>query len=222
MAEHPQPLIGFRTRRLWTTDELSLFVRSVGGLYNALFTVRVLKRLEAQYLDALEASLVQVERRAHSPLEFELFHMWRDVLRARRKAGKLAALPMPLWPFPTEESAQSLPRPREVFDNLAFYVPEEELLHIRRIEMASPGGVSFQGLGEIVRELRELLKDVWFRNRQEKVRGELDILKNYLDMTASYPEADIPLPSTCEIANICSSVVRGTLRNLSSWSRLGS
>jgi hypothetical protein len=194
MAENEEAVISFRTRRLWTTDELAIFVRSVGGLYNALFTVRILKQHEIRRFESLNESLLLFERSARSPVEFELLHLWRDLLRTQRKSGKPSTTLVPPWPFAPEEVSQALPRTREVFDNLAFYVPEGELLHIRRIEMASPGGVSFQGLGEVVRELRELLKDVWFRNKQERVRGELDILKSYLDITVGHPDTPIPLP----------------------------
>lgn len=41
--------------------------------------------------------------------------------------------------------------------------------------MASPGIISFQGLGEPLKQLRELIKDLWYRNSQEKRRGELEL-----------------------------------------------
>jgi len=50
-------------------------------------------------------------------------------------------------------------------------------LSVHRIEIASPGGFSFAGLGEPIAQLRELIKDLWYRNRQESERGELEILK---------------------------------------------
>ncbi len=46
-------------------------------------------------------------------------------------------------------------------------------LVVKRIQIASPGGISLQGLGEPIRELRELIKDFWYRNRQERAMGDI-------------------------------------------------
>lgn len=52
--------------------------------------------------------------------------------------------------------------------------------------MSSPGGFSFTGLGEIVKEFREFVKDIWYRNSQEKRKGELEIEKSELDLVEKY------------------------------------
>jgi hypothetical protein len=43
-----------------------------------------------------------------------------------------------------------------------------------------------EGLGEPVREVRELIKDLSFRNGQEKQRGELELLDRRLELAAKY------------------------------------
>jgi len=48
-------------------------------------------------------------------------------------------------------------------------------LQVGRVHLNSPGPISFEGLGEPIRELRELVKDVWYRNRQERSRGDLEL-----------------------------------------------
>ncbi len=50
-------------------------------------------------------------------------------------------------------------------------------LMIQKIVMESPGGFSLRGIGEPLRQLRELIKDLWYRNRQERERGDLDIIQ---------------------------------------------
>lgn len=42
------------------------------------------------------------------------------------------------------------------------------------------------GLGELVREGRELIKDVCYRNRQEREKGDLEILQKRLDLISQY------------------------------------
>lgn len=46
---------------------------------------------------------------------------------------------------------------------------------IARIQMSSPGIFSFKGLGEPLRQLREFIKDLSYRNAQERQLGELEI-----------------------------------------------
>jgi hypothetical protein len=74
-------------------------------------------------------------------------------------------------------------------------IAPSEQLFIRRIEMASPGGFAFHGLGEPLTQLRELIKDLWYRNRQERQRGELQILREKLELyshlTLSVQHTDI-------------------------------
>jgi hypothetical protein len=61
--------------------------------------------------------------------------------------------------------------------------PSHELV-IDNIEMASPGGFTLRGLGEPIKEIRELIKDLWYRNRQERQRGDLEILQQKLALVA--------------------------------------
>ncbi|MGH9198431.1 MAG: hypothetical protein ACRD1T_22195 [Acidimicrobiia bacterium] len=53
---------------------------------------------------------------------------------------------------------------------------------IQKIEMASLGGISLRGLGEPLRELRELIKDLSYRNRQERERGDIEIIQQRLTL----------------------------------------
>ena len=62
------------------------------------------------------------------------------------------------------------------------YMPPSHELIVDKIEMASPGGFNLRGLGEPLRELRELIKDVWYRNRQERQRGELEIIQQRMNL----------------------------------------
>jgi hypothetical protein len=46
---------------------------------------------------------------------------------------------------------------------------------IASVSMNSPGWFSLEGLGEPVRELRRLIKDLWYANRQASKQGKLEI-----------------------------------------------
>jgi hypothetical protein len=90
----------------------------------------------------------------------------------------------PFGPIPgpaAESSPQSLALEIDYYQSRPdeFMPPAHELV-VDNIQMASPGGFSLRGLGEPLREIREFIKDLWYRNRQERERGELDILKEKL------------------------------------------
>ena len=70
-------------------------------------------------------------------------------------------------------------RPEKLF-------PASHELRIQRIEMASPGGFSLKGMGEPIQQLRELIKDLCYRNRQEKEQGDLQILKEKLEILTKH------------------------------------
>jgi hypothetical protein len=71
-----------------------------------------------------------------------------------------------------------------------FELRPELRLTIVSVEMSSPGGISLAGLGEPIQQLREFIKDLWYRNKQEKQQGELEILRQYLSIQREFG----PLP----------------------------
>lgn len=105
---------------------------------------------------------------------------WRRIVRHFGPGAAAFFLPFaPMWRTPQMEGAAQastleldyyLSHPDE-------YMPPSHELVIQKIEMASPGSFSLRGLGEPLRELRELIKDFWYRNRQEREHGELEIMQ---------------------------------------------
>jgi hypothetical protein len=41
-------------------------------------------------------------------------------------------------------------------------------------------------LGEPLHQLRELIKDLWFRNRQERIAGELDLIERQMQIAQTF------------------------------------
>jgi len=112
---------------------------------------------------------------------------WMEMSHIWRKFAHRGLPPFMPWMMPFGgQLPPSAPAPR-TDDTLAYLLdhseevmtPSEQLF-VRRIEMASPGGFSFQGLGQPIEQLRELIKDLWYRNRQERQRGDLGILREKL------------------------------------------
>jgi len=204
-TEQPEPeRLGFRSQGSWSAADLSLLTASVDGIYNALLTTHVERRLENDLSRTLDMLMSRYEKYLDHPFYFEMLHSWRDLLRLWRKTRGKIPLPLPMFPFQATpfDLGTAVPDSKTIYTNLAQYSGESERLRIHRIRMASPGLISFEGLGDIVREFRELIKDMWYRNRQEKQRGdqesqlrELEIVEKYLGIGRQFREMDIPFPT---------------------------
>ena len=67
-----------------------------------------------------------------------------------------------------------------VYDNLDTLAPDESL-KIKSVEIHSPGVVSFMGLAEVVKEFREFVKDMWYRNQHERQLARIELARKRLE-----------------------------------------
>lgn len=197
MPEDDASVIGFRSEGDWSGIDLAEFATAVTSIYNVLLVTRVRARLEANYLEALESAIRRYERHAGHPLYHEMFRAWRESLHMWRKRRDMPPpfLLLPTFPFGFGQTEPAIPNDEEIFLNLTRYTSPEERFRVHKIHHASRGGFSFEGIGEIIEQFRELIKDLWWRNRQERVGGDLDLLEKYLKMRRDNPDMEFPLPS---------------------------
>ena len=196
MNENPNQItIGFKSKGIWTTNDLSLLSFSVGGIYDAFLTKKIYVKYHECYLENLDYLFHKYEKYLDHPALYDYYKLWKESFHLWRKTKFLHPLP-PFPPFNIHQmlmpSGQELPEIEYMYSNLDFYSDEAERLQIYRIKMSSPGGFNFQGIGEIVEQFRELIKDLWYRNRQEKVKGDLEIIKIYMDIRRENKDAQIP------------------------------
>ncbi len=55
-------------------------------------------------------------------------------------------------------------------------------LNIRRIDIASPGLISFEGIDAIIREFRRFVRDLWYKNREEQKLARIRLEAAELDL----------------------------------------
>jgi hypothetical protein len=198
--------VGFGTTGTWSATDVVTLVSSVSGIYDVLLAHRLQNELQARYVEVLEKEIEDYRQfykgYLDHPLYHDLFNVWRDALRYWRKHGQHALPPAP-FPFAPTAGAwvTQAPTVREVHATLHFYADENLRLAIHRIKMGSPGGFSFTGSGELLKQFRELIKDLWYRNKQEKQRGQqqiareqLEIIDKYLCMRREHQELNLPPP----------------------------
>lgn len=187
--------IGFRTGATWTVGDLEAFASGVGLIYDALLTARIRRNLEQQSSEFLRRTMLDIEKYVQGPFAHEILYEWRRTVERwmQRKGPRLFLFQPYGVPFGADLLAD-LPPDEEIFANLELHAGRDDHLTLRRAEMSSPGGFSFQGLGDVVQQLRELIRDVWFRNRQDRIEGDLRLIEKVLEMRERHPDADIPLP----------------------------
>ncbi len=63
---------------------------------------------------------------------------------------------------------------KQLLDNSLSYVKGSDALQIESLEIRSPARFKLKGIGEVIREIREFVKDVSYRMRLEKREKELE------------------------------------------------
>ena len=198
MKDSKEKVLCFRTAGDWTGDDVIKLVSSVNQMYNVFYSYRVVRNIlreqENEYMRWLEKSVYFFYKYLDHPTYEEFYYMWRRMLKDWIKYGHKVPFMIPGFPFqlPMPITGIHIPPPSEIFKEIDLYQNEKEKLIIDRIHIASPGGFSFTGIGEIVQQIRELIKDIWFRNNQEKTKGDLEIIEKYLKLQQEYPEYNIP------------------------------
>jgi len=191
--------VGFKTQGDWTARDLEDFAAGLGAIYDALLTIRIKRGFDETSLELARRSLRDLEEFAPGPFAHELLYTWRRALEAWERRG-IAPPFLPAgygFPFTIGPSAQA-PTDQAVFEHLDVYASDEQRLRLRRAQMSSPGGFNFEGLGDIIEQLRELIKDLWYRNRQDRIEGDLKIIERILTLQEGHPDANIQLPRSVE------------------------
>jgi hypothetical protein len=91
---------------------------------------------------------------------------------------------------------------------------EKKRLRVRCIRYSSPGVFSFNGLGAVVQQFRELVKDLWYRNKQETDLGQLELLERYLRIRRENPDVDLLLTPELIRAGDTIDAANGSFENL--------
>jgi hypothetical protein len=72
---------------------------------------------------------------------------------------------------------RDFPRFRNLLDNSLYYVKPDDALAVHSLHLHSPALFIFKGDGETLKQIREFIKDFWYRNKQEKEMGRIAVMK---------------------------------------------
>ncbi|MBK8003384.1 MAG: hypothetical protein IPK12_05400 [Gemmatimonadetes bacterium] len=120
-----------------------------------------------------------------------------------------ASIPLEPWqpqpePAPVGVSSLDLPFGPEIRYLRFLYSARYELApeaepRILTWHMASPGSIQLVGLGDIILQIRELIKDLRYRNRQEQEVGDLEIARKRLELQHTVLSAPVADYVTAEV-----------------------
>jgi hypothetical protein len=184
-------LLDFKTQEAWTAYDLGRALAALDSLYLSLLLARHLAVIANQRLRGSEEQfgryLEALER--EGPHFDMLFHEWSRFLRRYGPAAAQFLSPFGPAQMQVVDHLDRVLPPAEInyyISNTSEFLSSAHELKIRKIAISSPGGFSLEGLGEPLRELREFIKDMCYRNRQEREKGNLEILKQKLDIISQH------------------------------------
>jgi hypothetical protein len=180
-------IIGYRTRGDWNVEDLTTLLQANSRIYNVLSALRNFRSpeentLETQrkFIDRNESTLSETEE---GKQYIKLYKSWLALMEKSMSETKnhvhpsLDLLHIPIFALSITYSNYPL-SPGQLYS----YEQLVSSMRIYRIHMSSPGGISLTGIADIMKEIREFIKDIWFRNSQEKASGQLAIIEKYVDI----------------------------------------
>ena len=197
-------VIGFKTQGTWYPSDVVLLSESVLTIYNTFLSKRKFLEFREKSIDQYIKNLHLFEKYAFdfslSKRYSDIYRRWLDLYReyleeSRKLSTEFGIIPNflpPPFPFPIQQlqPIESKVTVLEIYQDLERYSYIDNNLRIHKIKMSSPGFFSFAGVGEVIKEIRELIKDLWYRNKQENVKGRLEIIDKYLDIKARYQNSN--------------------------------
>lgn len=173
-------VLRFHTIGSWTVRDCQLLLGAVDTLYGRLLTLEILRSYLSQQSKFDPSGFSDRPRLATylrppvPPSEGLLLSGSEWGIRPERVRAELS-------------SGFNLPSREEVayFSILyeeRFSIRPEARLSVDSILMSSPGSINLLGLGDLVLQIRHLIKDLRFRNSQEEELGRLAIARQRLTL----------------------------------------
>lgn len=184
--------IVFRTHGVWSASEFSRFITAVERLYEAFLTVHLVRRSVPRMEEQVAKSL-QWWNEHYSEIQ-DLYKTWSDRPQEVNFGHQIVPSDF-LYTLAIQESSYLA----FVHNHIRSVAPEHQLT-IGAVRIGSLGFFSFQGLGEVIQQVREFIKDIKYRNKQEENLGKLKVAREHMQFINEYgfdplagPANQIPL-----------------------------
>jgi hypothetical protein len=158
----------------WNAIEFSDFLNSLASIYNVFLAINIKNKLINHKIAYIEKELGKNKNSDEDDFNkiLKLLKLYLNDCEENLSSH----FPLIFFKYNMDKYLPSVST-SEIFLNINSYSSNNELLQIHSININSPGLIDFTGIADIIREIRELIKDLWYRNKQEKTVGELNIEK---------------------------------------------
>ena len=189
-------IINFKIKGKWTLNDMTDLLTSINQIYNAVYAINIkqleinmiIKSLAENFDDYCSYWIKHLDR---SSLFKEFWRIWTEISReyiTQKRSYPSFLLPW-FYPLITTDISKIIEIDAiQIYKNIDTYIYPEQRLFIRKIVMESPGVITFEGSGEIIKQIRELIKDLWYRNRLEKQEKEIELKIKKMDFAKSLEE----------------------------------
>lgn len=162
--------LSFQTAGDWRTSDLARFLDAVESIYNVFLAALHAQRALGKEMDNLlrewGAPPVQEYRDAEDVDEEEVSGI--------------------IPPWVVDRRSSDLATYLEFIHQHVRNVAPEDVLRISSVRMSSPGNISFEGLGEPIREVRELIRDLTYRISDDKKLSRLEVAEKYIEFAVRW------------------------------------
>lgn len=154
----------------WSLNDFQVFFKSINNIYNTLFAIKEIT-IEQEYILNNYEKIGPI----HPFFDEFLFHYKR--MKKLKEQKEL----IPLQYYVPFGNQSYLNEYINQILSAEWYINPKFQINIKKIKFASKGLISIEA-GSVIREIRELVKDIFYRNSQEKRSGELDIFQKQIDV----------------------------------------
>jgi hypothetical protein len=188
-------IISFFTQGDWSASDVANLSSSASDLYNVFLALDYSSKLNLLLMLPYKELIDRYSQRPDQHIFSEYLEVLKKYFEILIKVDMAATdkIPSPFYfPLLATRLSEDFKSVYDIYVNIDAYATNSQKLRVRRIQISSPGKFTFEGSGEIIKQLRELIKDFWYRNKNEKLMGELDIVDKCLKIRRENPDLRLP------------------------------
>lgn len=163
-----EELIKLKLGGNWTLVEFETLLSNIRQLYCLFYAINDLQNTIDDYLSSIE------EYRHKSPYWDEYYYTLRKILKTHPKDFPPLLHPL----LPQKVSYENI---SDAIISGDWYIKPNHEIKIKKIKMSSPGEIHIEAASTL-REVREFIKDISYRNNHEKEMGELKIIEKKIEI----------------------------------------
>jgi len=208
-------ILNFKMDKKWSAIELSGFLESISKIYNIIYAIKLRDDLINENIKK-DNGLIMLINRYHKlklikgeNVEFRDFFINYDENKSLVSEYTLI--------HPEFKELFQTPSAFEILENIENYSTFDDMLRIKSINYNSPGDINLIGIGDIIRAIHEVYKDIKNKNKNDyeaKLKifnDKFDIVEKTLKLEREFPEHPLVIELVKEVNKLFNIENKGKL-----------